>query len=835
MAPMQRRLALLAAGLSLFALVHVNAQSIPLVSQCEPGTAPVFLLQHNSTSGSRLRQVPTQNFIECAELCSTKDDCVGVEYADGACHLIGAPAVGQTDERYEQADESAPLATKSCVKSERVCASPFHFDVHEQMILVGFAREVVPADSIQVCLSACLNAFDTFGFECESVMYYPLDAECILNTEDRLDRPDLFVAEHEDTVVYLDNNCAGSQCYAPYVTQYVAVEGRQLQEELDHSFPNVDLESCEQLCTQRVTITKKDFNCKSFMYNNATRTCILSDERSTPLGRANLTDAPGFTYFEKKCFASPRTCRNAASFTRTPQMLLVGFAAFVMENVPSMAMCLDQCTNPPPETGEKFVCKSAMYYYNEQECILNAESRASKPDLFIPEEEDFVVDYFDINCHLQAEKCPANTRLHAVRSLNAALPEGEGSLHVIESVSGGVAECMTKCYELAPEKCRAFNFDKESKLCNLLYLDGRSTLRPQVKTGVDLYDLHCLTPPPTASSCNAKDGALFSRYLYTKQAGIATKEQSVVSLSGCLQMCLNAERCEGVNYNRRTGTCAVFEHVEAKDGVYGAADEHVDFYSNLCLVKEVDTAAHSGAANVPKEEPKKEKDAAQGNRLDRLNVVDTKTGKVKEKEGPRFTPPKNPLGGSADGVTGGAGGASGAAGGAAGGPVGVGGDFGVDGSSSTASNGGAPSATFQIAKTPKQVAPAGPPVLIAPEAIKTICNYEGMKVQVKNNQPFSGVMFVKNKYDTCRVEVTSSDTAILPMGLPANFGMKPIVLNANATPDEKLAELAAAKSREEGAEHGDVEANEIRRRRQVLSERDCGLVDMVRSNNQLSD
>jgi hypothetical protein len=61
--------------------------------------------------------------------------------------------------------------------------------------------------------------------------------------------------------------------------------------------------------------------------------------------------------------------------------------------------------SPPPETGEKFVCKSAMYYYNEQECILNAESRASKPDLFIPEEEDFVVDYFDINCHLAAETC----------------------------------------------------------------------------------------------------------------------------------------------------------------------------------------------------------------------------------------------------------------------------------------------------------------------------------------------------------------------------------------------------------------------------------------------
>lgn len=46
-----------------------------------------------------------------------------------------------------------------------------------------------------------------------------------------------------------------------------------------------------------------DFNCKSFMYNNQTRTCILSDERSKPLGRGSLVKTDGFTYYEKKCFA----------------------------------------------------------------------------------------------------------------------------------------------------------------------------------------------------------------------------------------------------------------------------------------------------------------------------------------------------------------------------------------------------------------------------------------------------------------------------------------------------------------------------------------------------
>ncbi|KAI6210434.1 hypothetical protein M3Y96_00327600 [Aphelenchoides besseyi] len=756
-----------------FCAFGIAAQSIPLISECESGTSPVFLLQHNSTVGARLRQTPTQNFIECAELCSTKDDCVGVEYADGACHQIGA---GRKDERYEQVDESAPLATKSCVKSERICASPFHFDVHEQKILVGFAREVVPADSIHVCLSACLNAFDTFGFECESVMYYPLDAECILNTEDRLDRPDLFIDEHDDTVVYLDNNCAGSQCYAPYVTQYTAVEGRQLREELDHSFTDLDMESCEQLCTQRVTITKKDFNCKSFMYNNATRTCILSDERSTPLGRANLTDAPGFTYYEKKCFASPRTCRNVASFTRTPQMLLVGFAAFVMENVPSMGMCLDQCTNPPPETGEKFVCKSAMYYYNEQECILNAESRATKPDLFIPEEDDFVVDYFDINCHLQQEKCPGDSQLHSVRSLNAALPEGEGSLHVIETLNGGVAECARKCYELAPEKCRSFNYDKESKLCNLLYLDGKTTLRPQVKTGVDLYDLHCLTPP--TGQCQNRDGAVFSRYLYTKQPGIAAKEQSVISLSSCLQMCLSAERCEGVNYNRRTGTCSAFTSVEQQNGVYGAADEHVDFYTNLCQHKEIESASSSGAANVPKDEQKEAKASGTANRINALNELPAKKNQIKDKEPIRFKPTETPAG------------QNGQVGNAAGGSI------------------SAPEANFEV----KKFAPAGPPVSIPADAVHTICNYEGMKVQIKNQQPFSGVVFVKNKFDSCRVEISGSDSATIVMGLPPDFGMKPIVLNGSPDAEKEKPE--------------NLDTNEIRRRRQITPPKDCGLTDI---------
>ncbi|PIO66802.1 PAN domain protein [Teladorsagia circumcincta] len=152
-----------------------------LVSQCPSGSQAVFLLQRNATVGKQIRALPTAAFADCSDHCAVSNDCVGVEFISGNCKVFGAGK--------EQPTPGAKVLMKNCVKSERVCSSPFHFDLFEQKILVGFAREVVPAENIQVCMSACLNSFDTFGFECESAMFYPVDQECILNTEDRLDSP----------------------------------------------------------------------------------------------------------------------------------------------------------------------------------------------------------------------------------------------------------------------------------------------------------------------------------------------------------------------------------------------------------------------------------------------------------------------------------------------------------------------------------------------------------------------------------------------------------------------------------------------------------------------
>lgn len=639
--------------------------TIPQVSSCPSGTVIMVLHENKSGGGTISNTTLATSLVDCSSTCSASDSCVGFDYSGTAT----CTHFSSVDPATVNASVGVNFFQKSCVSSDRVCSSPFIFDMRPQKILVGFAREVVPADTVQQCFEACLSSFDTFGFECESVMYYPKDAECILNTEDRLDRPDLFVQEQEDEVIYFDNNCAGSQCYAPFVTQYIKVKGKQLANELDIPL-TTDFESCEALCTARIS-SAGSLNCKSFMYNPINQRCVLSDERSKPLGRADLSEGAGFDYYEKKCFASPRTCRNIPSFDRVPQKILVGFAAFVMENVPSVTMCLDQCTNPPPETGEGFECKSVMYYYNEQECILNAETRASKPDLFIPEGDDFQVDYFDITCQLKAETCPEGHTPSAIRTINASLSVGDNSSHVIETVSGSVAECRERCYKHSPNKCRSFNYDNVAGSCQLLYLDTMQTLLPTDAVNVDHYNFHCL-----AGKCKAAtDSHSFNRYPNSQQTGKPIAEQSftTIALDDCLQKCIAHPSCRGVNYHRRNGGCALFEALS------GAGESHddIDFYENVC----------NGENPI---------------------LVGKKVG-------------KSTTGPAVHGVE-------------------------------------------QVTQNPYSIG-AGVPVA-GGVGVHTICGFDGMQVQVNNGEPFTGAVFVKNKYDTCRVEVKGQSTAELNLGYP---------------------------------------------------------------------
>lgn len=101
-----------------------------------------------------------------------------------------------------------------------------------------------------------------------------------------------------------------------------------------------------------------------------------------------------------------------------------------------------------------------------------------------------------------------------------------------------------------------------------------------------------------------------------------------------------------------------------------------------------------------------------------------------------------------------------------------------------------------------------------------------LQVQVNNGEKFSGVMFVKNKYDSCRVEVANSDAATLVLGLPKDFGMRPINLEDKET-EEKDEDKKSNKDKPELVKEGAAESDDDFRHKRQVESRDCGIVDMV--------
>ena len=82
-----------------------------------------------------------------------------------------------------------------------------------------------------------------------------------------------------------------------------------------------------------------------------------------------------------------------------------------------------------------------MYYYNEQECILNTETKDTQKDLFIPEGEGYIVDYFDLVCSPTApETCPQGAAPVGIKHPGVAFDPANDTT-VIKTVSGSEVQC----------------------------------------------------------------------------------------------------------------------------------------------------------------------------------------------------------------------------------------------------------------------------------------------------------------------------------------------------------------------------------------------------------
>lgn len=150
----------------------------------------------------------------------------------------------------------------------------------------------------------------------------------------------------------------------------------------------------EQDCFTTCSTNRDQFGrsilCASFVYDHSSFTCTIFKEKAKPEGKADVVQVVGKRYFEKVCLGEevPKECADS-QFIRADDSVLIGFARNVTL-VETMEQCVGQCVQEKD-------CKSAMYFYEEGECITNSESALSKPSSFAKEENEKVV-YFQNGC-----------------------------------------------------------------------------------------------------------------------------------------------------------------------------------------------------------------------------------------------------------------------------------------------------------------------------------------------------------------------------------------------------------------------------------------------------
>ncbi|KAK6025825.1 PAN domain protein, partial [Ostertagia ostertagi] len=219
-------------------------------------------------------------------------------------------------------------------------------------------------------------------FHCESP---PLRARHNMDRE----KPVCFTTKGKATETELDEH--GTICVGANATTYLRSEGTRLMEFAIHSIKNVTLNMCANACTTKA----EGHECSSFEYDARSQECSIHSEDGQPFGASVLTKTDGpIAFFQQMCVQGDALCSTPYGFERYPQSLLIGHAM-----------------KPPASLHTQ--CRSAMFFYETGECIINRERRSDWPELFIDGVQDQLVDYFENNC--QDVHC-FNGQLHWIRT-----------------------------------------------------------------------------------------------------------------------------------------------------------------------------------------------------------------------------------------------------------------------------------------------------------------------------------------------------------------------------------------------------------------------------------
>ncbi|EFO17114.1 hypothetical protein LOAG_11387 [Loa loa] len=191
--------------------VQDEVSSFPTAVLCE-NRLTAFTVSDNTCLASSSSLVYKDVAEEvCLKMCSNNRDnngrtilCASVVYdqATFVCTIYRSKSYPEGDLKTEIAPGQR-LFEKFCIKDAPTECADSRFLKIDQSVIIGYAKNVSMARSIEECIEQCL----TEHFQCRSAMYFYTEGECITNTESAMTQPTSFAREENDKVIYIQNGC----------------------------------------------------------------------------------------------------------------------------------------------------------------------------------------------------------------------------------------------------------------------------------------------------------------------------------------------------------------------------------------------------------------------------------------------------------------------------------------------------------------------------------------------------------------------------------------------------------------------------------------------------
>uniref|UniRef100_A0AAF5CU50 ZP domain-containing protein n=1 Tax=Strongyloides stercoralis TaxID=6248 RepID=A0AAF5CU50_STRER len=317
-------------------------------------------------------------------------------------------------------------------------------------------------------------------------------------------------------------------------------------------------------------------DCLTFSYNSINGTCNLFIQNGLPFGSANLivTDDENDEFYQSLCIQSQNICNTSSVFDRYPQYLLIGHSEKVIQQTSGLQECFKHCLESTKNYNLN--CKSLMFNYENNECILNSITKNDYPNLFVPNDNDDVIDYFENNCI--DVSCTNDESIFWIQTNYFRNITNNDTYVVYENTSKD--RCLEACIDNESINEEGFNckimiYDDDTRECILS--------KNSLIGGNQLQDENYIYNEKICLQSDIKCTNNAFEVITNHFLNITSEILYEISLSTCLEACLKWKKtCTSVSYNKVNHKCFLQEKSKYSHPRFFIYDNNMIYIDNIC-------------------------------------------------------------------------------------------------------------------------------------------------------------------------------------------------------------------------------------------------------------